>query len=151
MLNFFLCFRSELATEVILHGTFSLMVLQGNCARGRTGHMIIIINNNYLLICIAQISIQRRDFHLRITLTQQNPKSLIILILDLLLEFRERIEYKFSDLRSGSSEMGHTLLANRGIKEEKPNCWIHPNHHGHPIWRCKAFENKSAEEKIKLV
>ena len=23
------------------YGTFSLMVLQGNCARGRTGHMII--------------------------------------------------------------------------------------------------------------
>ena len=102
MLNFFLCFRSELATdEVVLHGTirldskirsqnvhfldsfwreqtlaidfaaavssrairissravrvfpalsirrvrssygtFSLMVFQGNCARGRTGHMI---------------------------------------------------------------------------------------------------------------
>ena len=72
-------------------------------------------------------------------------------LLDLLLEFRERIEYKFSDLRSGSSEMGHTLLANRGIKEEKPRCWMHPNHHGHPIWKCKAFENKSAAEKIKLV
>ena len=104
LLNFFLCFRSELATEVVLHGTirlgskirsqnvqfhasfwreqtlvgtklflsltridfavavssraarvfpalslrpirpsygtFSLMVFQGNCARGRTGHMI---------------------------------------------------------------------------------------------------------------
>ena len=101
MLNFFLCFRSELATEVVLHGTirldskirsqnvhfhdslwseqtlaatkycfcivfatlvssravrvfpalslrrvwpsygtFSLMVLQGNCVRGRTGHVI---------------------------------------------------------------------------------------------------------------
>ena len=25
------------------YGTFSLMVLQGNCARGRTGHMIIVI------------------------------------------------------------------------------------------------------------
>ena len=121
MLNFFLCFRSELATEVVLHGTirldskfalrmftfmthcgenklwqqqnivfpinthrfcrarssravrissravrvfpalslqrvrpsygtFSLMVLQGNCARGRTGHII-----NYLmyLFCIV--------------------------------------------------------------------------------------------------
>ena len=72
-------------------------------------------------------------------------------LLDLLLEFRERIEYKFSDLRSGSSEMGHTLLANRGIKEEKPPCWMHPNHHGHPIWKCKAFENKSAAEKIKFV
>ena len=72
-------------------------------------------------------------------------------LLDLLLEFRERIEYKFSDLRSGSSEMGHTLLANRGIKEEKPRCWMHPNHHGHPIWKCIAFENKSAAEKIRLV
>ena len=40
-------------------------------------------------------------------------------LLDLLLAFRERIEYKFNDLRSGSSEMGHTLLASRGIKEEK--------------------------------
>ena len=112
MLNFFLCFRSELATEVVLHGTirldskirsqnghlhdslwgeqtlaatkycltridfaafvssravrissravrvfpalslrrvrpsygtFSLMVLQGNCARGRTGHVINVL------------------------------------------------------------------------------------------------------------
>ena len=72
-------------------------------------------------------------------------------LLDLLLAFRERKEYKFSDLRSGSSEMGHTFLASRGIKEEKPRCWMHPNHHGHPIWRCKAFENKSAAENIKLV
>ena len=72
-------------------------------------------------------------------------------LLDLLLEFRERIEYKFSDLRSGSSEMGHTLLANRGTKEERPRCWMHPNHHGHPIWKCKAFENKSAVKKTKLV
>ena len=62
-------------------------------------------------------------------------------LLDLLLAFRERIEYKFSGLRSGSSE----------IKEKKPRCWMHPNHHGCPIWRCKVIENKSAAEKIKLV
>ena len=37
------------------------------------------------------------------------------------------------------------------MKEEKPRCWMHPNHHGHPIWRCKAFESKSATQKLKLV
>ena len=72
-------------------------------------------------------------------------------LLDLLLRVRERIEYKFCDLRSGSSEIGHTLLTKEKIKEEKPRCWMHPNHQGHPIWKCKAFESKSAAEKIKLV
>ena len=31
------------------YGTFFLMVFQGNCARGRTGHMIIIISRIKLL------------------------------------------------------------------------------------------------------
>ena len=72
-------------------------------------------------------------------------------LLDLLLEFRERIEYKFCYLRSEPTVIGHTHLTNRGMKEEKLRCWMHPNHHGHRIWRCKAFESKSATEKIKLV
>ena len=53
------------------------------------------------------------------TLQPEIVKDKFPALLDLLLAFRERIEYKFSDLRSGSSEMGHTLLASRGIKEEK--------------------------------
>ena len=62
------------------------------------------------------------------TLQPEIIKDKFPALLDLLLAFRERIEYKFSDLRSGSSEMGHTLLASRGMKEEKPCCWMHPNH-----------------------
>ena len=72
-------------------------------------------------------------------------------LLNLLLEFKERIEYKFSDLRAGVVERGCTVLTDRSTKEEKPCCWMHPNHHGHPIWRCKAFEAKSAAEKVDLI
>ena len=72
-------------------------------------------------------------------------------LLDLLLEFRERIEYKFCDLRAGTSLVGNTLLVDSATREEKPQCWVHPNHLGHPIWKCKAFESKSAAEKVKLV
>lgn len=73
---------------------------------------------------------------------------------NLLLEFRERIEYKFCNLRERISEPGHlshTLLVDRKSCEQKPPCWMHHNHHGHPIWRCKAFDSKSASEKVKLV
>ena len=34
-------------------------------------------NNNNILICIAQISTRKKNFHLRITLTQPNPKILV--------------------------------------------------------------------------
>ena len=72
-------------------------------------------------------------------------------LLNLLLEFKERIECKFSDLRAGAVERGRTLLTERSTKEEKPRCWMHRNRHGHPIRRCKAFEAKSAAEKVDLI
>ena len=56
--------------------------------------------------------------------------------LNLLLVFRERIEYKFCHLRERISEpshLSHTLLLDRKSSKEKLLCWMHPNHHGHPI------------------
>ena len=56
--------------------------------------------------------------------------------LNLLLVFRERIEYKFCDLRERISEpshLSHTLLLDRKSSKEKLPCWMPPNHHGHPI------------------
>ena len=53
-----------------------------------------------------------------------------------LLVFRDRIEHKFCDLRERISEpshLSHTLLLDRKSSKEKLPCWMHPNHHGHPI------------------
>lgn len=86
-----------------------------------------------------------------VTSKPQTAKDKFPALLSLLLEFKERIEYKFSDLRAGAIERGRTLLTDINTKEEKPRCWMHPNHLGHPIWKCRVFEAKSAAEKVELI
>ena len=50
------------------YGTFSLMVLQGNCARGRTGHMIIYSTDRENEVCLTgsgtiSIHVERLQIH----------------------------------------------------------------------------------------
>ena len=80
-------------------------------------------------------------------------------LLKLLLQFKERIEYRQSSIRM-PGQKGWTNVVNVKCRDEMNNsrtnnrrtpwCWMHPNSNDHPIWRCKIFEEKSVAEKVVL-
>ena len=80
-------------------------------------------------------------------------------LLDLLLQFKERIEYRSASLRARSSVEGDVNAVNEGPinkssppdKERRVWCWLHPESSDHVIWRCKIFAKKSPTEKVELV
>ena len=84
-------------------------------------------------------------------------------LLELLLEFKERIEYQQSNLRAVSSSskgsnfhINDTFTSAKYTKQDlshsnsQPLCWLHPNQFEHPIWRCHAFQKKTPEEPNRL-
>ena len=72
-------------------------------------------------------------------------------LLQLLLEYRERLEYEFSNIRTDESFRGKVHMNNATKGDNKPKCWIHQSSGDHPIWRCRVFENKTPNEKVELV
>ena len=79
-------------------------------------------------------------------------------LLELLLQFKERIEYHSVSLRARSSVEGDVNAINEGPvnKDPSPNkdervwCWPHPDSMDYPIWRCKTSAKKSPAEKVSL-
>ena len=78
-------------------------------------------------------------------------------LLELLIKFRERIEYKHSTLRNGlltkSQEYTYNIQKNSGVADNnnrKPWCWLHPDAMYHPIWRCQEFQKKTHAERLSL-
>ena len=78
-------------------------------------------------------------------------------LLKLLVQFRERIEYKHASLRSSlNSRLREQLNFNVQDTIDDSNnrrvwCWLHPDSADHPIWRCEEFRMKSIEERLALV
>ncbi|XP_057308008.1 uncharacterized protein LOC130645900 [Hydractinia symbiolongicarpus] len=77
-------------------------------------------------------------------------------LLKLLLTYRERIEYKCSNIRSCDEFRGNVNLSDsrdpRNSLENtlKQRCWLHQVNGDHPIWRCRLFQSKSPEERVDL-
>ena len=79
-------------------------------------------------------------------------------LLQLLLEYRERLEYKFSNIRAEESYNGKITLIN-GTKGDlhsisdsnNVKCWTHQIPGDHTIWRCLVFESKTPSEKVQIV
>ena len=78
-------------------------------------------------------------------------------LLKLLLEHKERIEYRQSGLRTSPSKPGgiyHVKESeNVNDHDDRPKkswCWLHPDRTDHPIWRYKAFEEKVPDERLEL-
>ena len=76
-------------------------------------------------------------------------------LLQLLLEYRERLEYEFSNIREEELHNGKVNLSKGGYHSKgesmKAKCWIHQTSGDHPIWRCRVFESKTPSEKVELV
>ena len=80
-------------------------------------------------------------------------------LLELLLQFKERIEYRSASLRARLSVEGDVNAINESpINKTSPPdkarrvwCWLHPDSTDHPIWRCKTFAKKSPTGKVELV
>ena len=79
-------------------------------------------------------------------------------LLELLIKFRERIEYKHSTLRNGLvtkyQEYTYSIQKNSGVADNnnrKPWCWLHPDAIDHPICRCQEFQKKTHAERLSLV
>ena len=61
-------------------------------------------------------------------------------LLKLLPEYRERLEYEFSNLRAEELYNGKVNMSKGGSHSKhgsmKAKCWIHQASGDHPIWRC---------------
>ncbi|XP_057294660.1 uncharacterized protein LOC130623195 [Hydractinia symbiolongicarpus] len=77
-------------------------------------------------------------------------------LLKLLLTYRERIEYKCSNIRSCDEFRVNVNLSdsrdprNSLENTSKQRCWLHQVNGDHPIWRCRLFQSKSPEERVDL-
>ena len=77
-------------------------------------------------------------------------------LLNLLIGFKRRLEYKHSEIRNGMKTMKGSSNVTRTSNEEtttinasRNQCWIHLNE-DHPIWRCEIFKKKSPKERADL-
>ena len=81
-------------------------------------------------------------------------------LMKLLLQFKERIEYRRSSMRAPEQRKLLSNAADAKISEQDrdqisdrkpPWRWLHPSSKDHPIWRCKLFEGKPSAEKVNLL
>ena len=81
-------------------------------------------------------------------------------LMELLEEWKHRIEYRLSAIRAkqpikegstnhNSGQLNFRKRANTSDNNSrKQKCWIHSL--DHPIWRCRTFQNKPYEERLAL-
>lgn len=89
-----------------------------------------------------------------ITKKDANHTDKFTMLKDLLDEWRGRIEYRMANVRATTniqqSNTFYGTASNFNTRARQPSCWIHTNNGDHPIWRCRAFANKSVNERIQL-
>ena len=79
-------------------------------------------------------------------------------LLEFLLQYKERIEYNVSQIRSRQPpEHKGNHIKTKEPKEqpklrEMDQCWMtHRSDAYHPIWKCRLFQSKSPDERAELV
>ena len=112
---------------------------------------------------------------------QLNSREKFIMLMDLLGDWRCRLEYSSDSIRVVPQTQGsvfhmshqqqgypapphilpspnhpppHNLPANRNNQRKHPGCWLHKakgEAGEHPIWRCRDFQNRPIEERLQLV
>ena len=121
------------------------------------------INNSTIISSIESklpSEIEKEWIKLATYLDENNPEEdRFPELLKLLVEFKRRLEYKHSELRSAAKESrGRTYLAKDAYDDEVMNrvpvqrnrCWIHPQE-DHPIWKCEEFRSKEPKERSDIV
>jgi len=88
------------------------------------------------------------------------------LLMELLCDWRNRLEYMTSSVRNTAERSSKTHLADQQSTHAvnprwrpndgrgKPKCWIHKDDTDgwiHPVWRCKDFKEKPFQEKLRMV
>ena len=71
-------------------------------------------------------------------------------LLELLKNWRYRLEYLNDSMRSTSAITLHIQGAVGTTRQQRNSCWIHKELGDHPIWRCRAFRSKTVDERVKL-
>ena len=95
--------------------------------------------------------------------TVSDTRTRFSAMMELLADWRKRIEYRLATIRSripevsGKANHGKGNFQKSGGKQptntggsRSERCWIHNYTGDHPIWRCKIFQNKPVEERIEL-
>ena len=114
-----------------------------------------------------------------VTSDNHNYNRTFDLLMDLLSQWKSRIEYKLAAIRNvdssstnqlnrntfygqgaaqnGSSAnhlSGNTFYGQGTAQNERyssrQRCWIHVEEGGHPIWRCREFQERPVAERIEL-
>ena len=70
------------------------------------------------------------------------------LLLELLKNWRYRLEYLDDSTRTASSQQ--TLHIRTENTNRKQTCWLHKENGDHPIWRCRLFKEKTVDERSQL-
>ena len=75
-------------------------------------------------------------------------------LLEFLLQYKERIEYNASQIRSRQppEHKGNYIKTKERKSREMDQCWMtHRSDAYHPIWKCRLFQTKSPDEREELV
>ena len=88
-----------------------------------------------------------------------DSKNKFIALLELLRDWRNRLEYMDASIREEPLYQGsgyvHQVTSDSKIRQRtRQRCWLH-NLDGppgeHPIWKCRLFFNKTVKERMDLV
>ena len=129
------------------------VVERAHCDLKRMGKEAEMENTTIISMLEEKMSDEMGNEWIKIVTKDENRhKNKFALLNKLLLEFRDRIEYKLANIRMVCEDRyaaHHVNLQNSVIK--KSQCWLHKINGDHPIWRCRLFLSKSVSERIELV
>ena len=112
------------------------------------------INNTTIVSIIEEkLPYEIEKEWIKIASTQVGNNELFPALLELLLDFKRRIEYKISDIRRSSDYKSFTGHVEKGSESfpRKPWCWLHPTSHDHPIWRCNTLLEMTPHERVESI
>ena len=129
------------------------IVERAHCDLKRIGKQKEMENTTIISMLEVKMSEEMANEWVKLVTKEENKyHNKFELLNKLLTEFRDRIEYKLSNIRMMPVErhMSHHVdLPTQGWKKQK--CWLHQTNGDHPVWRCRLFLSKPVRERIELV
>ena len=84
-----------------------------------------------------------------------NSRQKFKALMELLDDWRNRLEYINSGIRTLPEQRSESHHVNMDGQTAKQVCWLHKSLFGeigdHPIWRCREFRTKNVQERLKLL
>ena len=132
------------------------VVERAHCDLKRMGKEAEMDNTTIISMLEEKMSDEMANEWIKLVTKDENKyRNKFELLNKLLLEFRDRIEYKLANIRKVDEKKYVSYHINPQTSQtsltKKSKCWLHKINGDHPIWRCRLFLNKPVLERIELV